>query len=491
MLDMSQINHIRDLSARDYSISEIHRMTGVDRKTIRKYLEMQDFSPEIPQTVKRPSKLDPYKEIIDGWLEEDKRNWYKQRHTAKRVYDRLVKEHGYEGSYNIVQRYVKEIRSFQKIQRANQELIWEAGTAQADFGEADFIEMGMEVRKKYLVLSFPHSNDSFCQVFGGENAECVCQGLLDIFYYIGGVPQTIVFDNATGVGRKVCDEIHESAMFAKFRAHHHFAVRFCNPRSGWEKGNVESKVGYDRRNLFVPIQPFDDVETYNKKLLKMHEEKASEEHYKKGVLISELFQEDQDALYDLPDKKFIVCRYERLHADGYGKVRLDGEHYYSTRPEYSGRKNILVGIRAHYIDIYDEIDQLMLRHKRAYGNRRTDSIDYSTTVAMLTHRPGAWKNSGVRLEMTDPLREYMDHMEKPELRSALKLLSELTEDHGFYPAIGAMDKALRGGRISSSDAHIIAERICTFGIDTPPTEGPDLELYDEVFLGKTEGGGAA
>lgn len=206
MLNMSQINHIRDLSAHDYSISDIHRMTGVDRKTIRKYLNMKNFSPETPQTEKRPSKLDPYKEIIDGWLEEDKRNGYKQRHTAKRIYDRLVAEHGYEGSYNIVQRYVKEARIFQKIQRANQELIWEPGTAQADFGEADFIEMGMTVRKKYLVLSFPHSNDSFCQVFGGENSECVCQGLLDIFYYIGGVPQNIVFDNATGVGRKVCDE---------------------------------------------------------------------------------------------------------------------------------------------------------------------------------------------------------------------------------------------------------------------------------------------
>ena len=94
MLGMSQINHIRDLSAHDYSISDIHRMTGVDRKTIRKYLNMKNFSPEIPQAVKRPSKLDPYKEIIDGWLEEDKRNWYKQRHTAKRVYDRLVDEHG-------------------------------------------------------------------------------------------------------------------------------------------------------------------------------------------------------------------------------------------------------------------------------------------------------------------------------------------------------------------------------------------------------------
>lgn len=63
-------------------------------------------------------------------------------------------------------------------QHANQELIWDPGCAQADIGEADFYEHGKCVRKKYLVLSFPYSNDGFCQVFGGETAECVCQGLL-------------------------------------------------------------------------------------------------------------------------------------------------------------------------------------------------------------------------------------------------------------------------------------------------------------------------
>lgn len=486
---MSQINHIRDLNANGYTVSDIQRATGADRKTIRKYLEVQDFSPEIPVSRERPSKLDPYKGTIKQWMEEDKRNWYKQRHTAKRIYDRLKDELGFDGGYSIVQRYVKSLRGSQKSQRANQELVWEPGTAQADFGEADFMENGMAVRKKYLVLSFPYSNDSFCQVFGGENAECVCQGLLDIFYYIGGVPQTIVFDNATGIGRRICDEIHESKLFSKFRAHHRFSARFCNPGAGWEKGNVESKVGYDRRNLFVPVQPFDDIEEYNRRLLDAHEEKASENHYKKGVRISELFKEDRAALHDLPGKKFRVCRYEHMKADGYGKIRMDGDHYYSTRPEYAGRRDVLVGITAHYVNIYDENGHMMLRHKREYGSGRTDTTDYSTTVAMLTRRPGSWKNSGVRLEMADPLREYMDSIEKPVLKDCLTLLRDLTETHGFYPAIDAMGRALRDGRISSSDAHVIAERICSYGMDTPPFEGPDLGMYDEAFLPSGSEGG--
>ena len=137
MLTMAQINHIKDLSNCGYRISEISRKTGIDPKTIRKYLSMEDFSPVPPVMKKNPSKLDPYKPIIQEWLNEDKKHWRKQRHTARRVYERLVEEHGYSGSYTIVQRYLKHCRSTQ-IERANLELIWDPGPAQVDFGDADF-----------------------------------------------------------------------------------------------------------------------------------------------------------------------------------------------------------------------------------------------------------------------------------------------------------------------------------------------------------------
>src|SRR5699024_12331407 len=88
--------------------------------------------------------------------------------------------------------------------------------------------------------------------------ECVCQGLQDIFEFIGGVPPLLIFDNATGVGRRIGDAIHESELFSRFRAHYHFRVRFCNPYSGWEKGNVERKVDYNRANLFVPVPHFNE-----------------------------------------------------------------------------------------------------------------------------------------------------------------------------------------------------------------------------------------
>ena len=171
MLNMSQINDIRDLSRKGYSISKISSLTGFDRKTVRKYLGKDDFSPEPPIAKTRTSIVTPYIDIITEWLEEDQKHWSKQRHTAKRIHERLVDEYGFSGSYDSVQKFVQKIRT--NIQtRGTQELVWEPGSAQVDFGEADFNEDTDCVRRKYLTVSFPYSNDSFSQVFRGETAEC-------------------------------------------------------------------------------------------------------------------------------------------------------------------------------------------------------------------------------------------------------------------------------------------------------------------------------
>lgn len=484
MLTMSQINHIKDLSNCGYRISEISKKTGADPKTIRKYLAQDDFSPQPPIIQEKPSKLDPFKPIIQEWLDEDKKHWRKQHHTAQRVYERLVEEQGYTGSYSIVQRYMKKCRSSQ-TEKANLELIWDPGPAQVDFGEADFYEAGKLCRKKYLTVSFPYSNDGYSQVFGGETAECVCQGLQDIFEFIGGVPPLLIFDNATGVGRRIGDAIHESELFSRFRAHYHFRVRFCNPYSGWEKGNVERKVEYNRANLFVPVPHFNEIEKYNQKLLARHEKKASELHYKKQIPIRELFEEDRKALLMLPPKRFDVCRYEWLKADGYGKVCMDGKHFYSTRPE-NANKQVLVGIRAHTVDILTEGGQVVTTHRRAYGDNRTDISDYSTTLAVLMKNSGAWGNSGLRRKTPDALRAYMDAQPKEKLKDCLRIMNELTNQYGFQAAASAMEMACTRGSINICDASVLAARITGYGIYTPPETGPSLAVYDDMFL--KEGG---
>ena len=481
MLSMSDINHIRDLYQSGYKISEIHKKTGADPKTIKKYLEKEDFS-DSPVTVSpKSSILDPFKPTIRQWLEEDRKHWCKQHHTAQRVYDRLVEEQGYTGSYETVQRYLKKIRK--DVQnKASQELVWDPGYAQVDFGEADFYEDNSCVRRKYLVVSFPFSNDSYAQLFCGENAECVCQGLEDIFTHIGGVPPVLIFDNATGVGHRVHDKVIETEMFKKFRAQYRFQVRYCNPESGWEKGNVENKVGTIRRNLFVPAPHYHDMVEYNKTLLPMNKRKAAKPHYKKLQLIKDLFKEDQKQFLTLPSSAFDVCRYDWFKADGYGKVCIDGKHYYSTKPELHNQK-VLIGIRAHYIDVLEENGQMIVRHRRQYGDVRTDVSDYSTTLSVLSRNAGAWNNSGIRKELPDPLRDYLDGLEKPELKEKLRLMSGLNDEYGYRAAVDAMTMSLKNGDVNSSDATIIAQRITGYGIDTPPESGPSLEVYDRAFLG--------
>ena len=479
---MPQINSIKDMARSGQSVAEIAQALAVDEKTVRKYLEQEDFSPCMPEECVRSSKLDAHKQLIDQWLEEDKEHWFKQRHTAKRIHDRLKAESpGYDCSYNIVQRYVKDRLRAQRALRASQELVWHPGESQCDFGEADFIERGVITRKKFLDLSFPNSNDSFCQVFGGEASECVSQGLKDIFAYIGGVPPLIVFDNATGVGRRVGDLIHEAKLFQRMRAHYGFSVRFCNPDSGHEKGNVENKVGYTRRNLFVPMPEYDDIEEYNRKLLVMHESKAAEQHYKKLQPIGQLFTADRAALMPLPRFPFDAVRYEYLKADGYGKVRVDGKHYYSTRPENAGQE-VLVAIRAHTVDIIDRASkQVLVQHARSYKAQRSDTCDHRTSLSTLVRNVGAWQNSGIRELVPQQLKKVMDEQPRDELRTTLQTMQRLTVTYDFETAVKALEEGLRINRTAFCDMAVLAARISGYGLAMEPERGQDLHIYDELL----------
>ena len=189
MLDMSQIERIRDMLADGYTPTEVKETLGVSYPTIRKCAQEDDFSPQRPKASEHPSKLDPCKAFIGEMLEEDRRCYHKQRHTAKRVFERLCAEHGFSGSYSTVQRYMKEIRS--KGPRGESvRLGWDPGTMQVDFGQADFDYAfgGGRTRMRYLPMSFPYSNHEVREVFADEKDVCACQGLKDCFERIGGVP---------------------------------------------------------------------------------------------------------------------------------------------------------------------------------------------------------------------------------------------------------------------------------------------------------------
>ena len=166
---------------------------------------------------------------------------------------------------------------------------------------------------------------------------------------------------------------------------------------------------------------------------------------------------------------------------------MDGKHFYSTRPENANQK-VLVGIRAHTVEVLTEGGQVIATHRRAFGEGRTDISDYSTTLAVLMKNSGAWGNSGLRRETPDALRAYMDSQSKEKLKDCLRIMNELTNQYGFQAAASAMEMACSRGNINICDASVLAARITGYGINTPPETGPSLEVYDEAFL--KEGGSA-
>ncbi|WDL98474.1 IS21 family transposase [Alicyclobacillus sp. ALC3] len=483
---MGQIELVKEMQAKGLGPVEISNRLRIDRKTVRKYMQQEDFSPNHREVRIVPSKLDPYKETILSWLEEDKRNRYKQRHTAKRIHQRLKEQFQdeYTCSYETVQRYVKAVRGHQNNE-GTLELVWPPGECQVDFGEADFYIAGQVRAYKYLCVSFPHSNAAYAQLFGGETAECVVHGLQDVFQHIGGIPTRLVFDNATGVGRRIGEQIRMTELFLRFKAHCGFEVTFCNPYAGYEKGNVENKVGYIRRNFFVPLPSFLDVQDYNRSLLSMCERDWDREHYKLGENIRELFEQDRQSLMHLPRTPFNPYRYERVKTDGYGKFVLDGCHHYSSAPEYAVQE-LVIRIGAHTVAPLAADGSPITQHERGFGKGRTDTVDHSTTLSRMLRNPGAWRNSGLRNHVPDELRTEMDSFDRAGLKTALKMMLGLSGQYGFDAAVQAMTEATKLGRLCHSNAAVLAARLTTFAIDPDGVPGLNLDIYDEAFL--PEGG---
>ena len=132
MLRMNQIDEIKQLQRQGLGPQEIAGRLNLNRKTAARYMKVEDFNGSPLGKRASASKLDPWKPKIDEWLAEDRRMRFKQRHTAKRVHERLEAEYGeaYRSSYPLAQRYLKE----KKRERGYLDLIWAPGKAQADFG---------------------------------------------------------------------------------------------------------------------------------------------------------------------------------------------------------------------------------------------------------------------------------------------------------------------------------------------------------------------
>jgi hypothetical protein len=160
-----------------------------------------------------------------------------------------------------------------------------------------------------------------------------------IFEHVGGVPPRLRFDNMTTAVAQVLKGTERVLTdgFTRFMLHYRFQADFCNPSSGNEKGNVENKVGYSRRNAFVPVPTITSFDEFNKYLWDWCEQDAERPHYKHKTAIQYLWKEEKDSLLALPKYPFPIFRYAALTVNKYGFAVIDTNKY-GLSPSLSGGK---------------------------------------------------------------------------------------------------------------------------------------------------------
>jgi transposase len=215
---------------------EAARQFGIDPRTVAKMLA---FSVPPGYRRRRPParpKLDPFTGIIDGILAEDEGRPRKQRHTSKRIFERLRDEHGYSGGITIVKDYVLARRLRQR--EVFVPLRHDPGHVQADFGEAQAEIAGVERKIHFFAIDLPHSDACFVQAYPQETTEAFCDGQNAAFRFFGGVPKSILYDNTKlAVARILGDGSRQrTRVFSELQSHYLFADRFGRPGKGERQG---------------------------------------------------------------------------------------------------------------------------------------------------------------------------------------------------------------------------------------------------------------
>lgn len=245
-------------------------------------------------------KLDAFVSTIEYWLEEDLKVPRKQRHTAKRVFDRLRDECGFTGGYTIIKDYMRE--RDQRRQEVFVPLSHPPGHAQADFGEAMVMIGGVEQKARFFVLDLPHSDGCYVRAYPAAVAEAWVDGHIHAFSFFGAVPQSIVYDNDRCLVAKILPDgtRKRAALFSGFLSHYLIRDRYGRPGKGNDKGNVEGLVGYARRNFMVPIPQFPTWDAFNVWLEEQCRKRQRDRLRGESETIGERLQRDLAAMRPLP-----------------------------------------------------------------------------------------------------------------------------------------------------------------------------------------------
>ena len=354
---------------------ECASMFGISRETVRK-MDSHSVPPgyQRRKPVVQP-KLGPFTPIIDGWLEADKSVHRKQRHTAKRVFDRLRDEHSFNGGYTIVKDYIRKRE--QRTREMFVPLAHAPGHAQADFGEADVIIAGQQRRIYFFCLDLPHSDACFVKAYEAATAEAWMEGHVSAFAFFGGLPISILYDNDKCLVSKIQRDGTRvrAQLFSACQSHYLFMDKYGRPGKGNDKGNVEGLVGYARRNFMVPVPRFDTLVAFNAYLEDCCLGRQSQVLRGQTQSIGERLLRDLDAFTSLPAVPFEACAQASGMVSSQALVRYKNNDY-SVPVAYGHRQ---VWIRA-YVDkvLIGSGADVIAKHTRSYerGDTCFDPVHY-------------------------------------------------------------------------------------------------------------------
>ena len=457
------------------NMREAARVFGLHRDTVRKML-----SYSVPPGYRRQSppkrpKLSPFTGVIDRILEDDLRRPRKQRHTAKRIFERLRDEYGFDGGYTTVKDYVRENR--RQTREMFVPLSHAPGHAQCDFGEAPVVISGVERKAHCFVIDLPHSDGCYVKAYPAETTEAFLDGHVSAFAFLGGVPQSILYDNTKlAVARILGDGRRQlTRAFTELQSHYLFDDRFGRPGKGNDKGKVEGLVGYARRNFLVPVPSFESFEALNAHLQRRCLERMDARLRGHSETIGQR-ERDLEALLPLPPVAYDTCEKQAGRVSSLSLVRYRTNDY--SAPVAYGHRDVLV---KGYVDrvVISCGSEVIARHPRSY--ERDDFVfDPVHYLPLLEQKTGAldqaaplqgWDLPEGFATLRRLLESRMGRRGKREFVQVLRLLETFSQQEGHT----AVRDAIRLGAIGfDAVKHLVLCRL----EGRPPRL--DLELYPNL-----------
>jgi len=426
----------------------------------------------------RPKILEPFMAAVERMLEEDATAPVKQRHSAKRIFDRLRTEYTYPGGYTVVRDAIRLLRK--RTKEVFIPLAHPPGEAQMDFGQAAFWLDGVQTVAHICELTLPYSGTIFMQAYPRECAESFFDGHVRAFEHFGGVPKRTSYDNSKIPVRGIIGA-HERVLtesFKAFQSHHMFESHFCQVACPNEKGHVENSVGFGRRNAMVPMPRVKTWEELNAILRAWCEADLDRICRGKTKTKRELLEEDRRQFLPMPtaiyDTKLVV----KTHARSTSLVRFDCNDY-SVPTEWAHHEVTAIGSM-------DEVricikDEVVAVHRRLWL-KEGESLDPLHYLVILEKKPGALDYGRPMQNFALPacfgiLRQRLKNEEHKGLKEYIRVLKLLVKApvHELSPVI---EMALEKNLLSADAIRLMLEKSRETPVDFFCLDGhPHLRAY--------------